>query len=211
MSSLALPNVQNCPTLIGTVGKTNGAEPSAAAFSSGSGGLRVSTHASALPPRGTTSLSRPLEQHDVAGPLDRSGKELVAGAGAPLVKRQVECDCARSARAEPLEQLRVQTARPGVELGRLTDGARRVARDADDDDLRRRRQRPADGKQQFETERLLEPRRDGQQARKHAAAPSTAPSTSRRRRSTTVGRPLFAMELVALLTHHRSSLIVSLA
>ena len=128
------------------------------------------------------------------------------------MKRQVEGDRARSARAEPLEQLRVQIARPGVELRRLADGARRVARDADDDDLRRRRQRPADGKQQLETESLLEPRRDWQQAREqayhteHGAEHEQTPPCD----DGTNGRP-FVMDLVALLTHQRSSLIVSSA
>jgi hypothetical protein len=43
--------------LNGNVGKTKGPEPSAAAFISGSGGMRLSTHASDRPPSGLTSLS----------------------------------------------------------------------------------------------------------------------------------------------------------
>ena len=132
---------------------------------------------------------RLLEQHDVAGPLDRSREQCRRRARAPLVKHQVERDRARSLRRETLEQLRVQIARPSIELGRLADGARRVARDADDDDFA---SEPATGPRTANNN--PSPRLSsslsvvGSKLARAPTIPSTTPSTSVRRR-TSAERP----------------------
>ena len=169
MSAAARPNAQNCWTRTGTVGSTKGADANACDFSSGSGSTRCLEHAFGAIAERYLLLPRALRQHGVAGAPKGLGERAIARRIARLVEDQVEYDRFGAAGHQAVDELRMQVARPRVELARLPDGGGRIARDADDDDLVRRRYRPSHGEQQPEPERLVEGKRPRQETQRGAA------------------------------------------
>ena len=90
---------------------------------------------------------RPLDQQNVARPCDRLRETAIALVVARFVEHQIEYDDAGAGDRQRVDELRMQAARPRIELRRLADGTRRVARDPDDDDVGRRRPRAANAEQ----------------------------------------------------------------
>ena len=98
----------------------NGAEPSAPALNGGSGGVRRSRRPVDSPPSAITSLS-PVSSRSKTLPAraDRCGKQAVARPVARLMEHQVEGNRRDARGREPVNELRVELARPTVELGGL--------------------------------------------------------------------------------------------
>ena len=112
-------------------------------------------------------LHDPLAEHDVARACDRLRELRVVRSR--LVEEEVERDGVCASRHERIEQLRMQRALPAVELRRLADGGRRVARDRYDDDVRRRSHGSANREEETEAEALVQAQHRGNDAQQHAA------------------------------------------